>query len=88
MLAAMRSVQLARPWLWLLGLLTAGALSGCASVGEVQRATQGPTADGVWVATSRSHGRKGSSRGSRRIFHGGRRLRHPREPASSGSSAA
>ena len=50
MLAAMRSVQLARPWLWLLGLLTAGALSGCASVGEVQRATQGPTADGVWVA--------------------------------------
>ena len=50
MLAAMRSVQLARPWLWLLGLLTAGALSGCASVGEVQRATQGPTADDVWVA--------------------------------------
>ena len=39
-------------WLPLLVLLTAGALSGCASGGAaaVQRATQGPTADEVWLA--------------------------------------
>src|SRR5439155_24790431 len=38
-------------WLPLLVLLTAGALSGCASGGAaLQRATQGPTADEVWLA--------------------------------------
>ncbi len=50
MIAAMRSVQPARRRLLLLVLLVAGALSGCASGGAVQRATQGPTADEVWVA--------------------------------------
>ena len=48
--AAMRSVRPARHWLPVLVLLAAGALAGCASVGEVQRATQGPTADEVWLA--------------------------------------
>jgi hypothetical protein len=36
--------------LLLLLLLAAGALAGCASSGEVQRANQGPTADEVWLA--------------------------------------
>ena len=50
MIAAMRSVQPACRCLLLLVLLVAGALSGCASGGAVQRATQGPTADEVWLA--------------------------------------
>ena len=48
--AAMRSVQPARRWLPVVVLFAAGALAGCAKFGEVQRATQGPTADEVWVA--------------------------------------
>ena len=46
--AAMRSVRPARHWLPVFVL--AGTLARCASVGEVQRATQGPTADEVWQA--------------------------------------
>ena len=48
--AAARSIQSALRWLPVLVLFAAGALAGCASVSEVQRATQGPTADEVWVA--------------------------------------
>src|SRR3989454_12263080 len=48
--AAMRSVKPARRWLLVLVLLVAGALSGCASGGAGQRATQGPTAGEGWVA--------------------------------------
>ena len=50
MITAMRSVCSARRWLPLLVLFAAGAVSGCASGGGVQRATQGPAADDVWVA--------------------------------------
>src|SRR2546422_6049117 len=50
MIARMRSVQSARRWLLLLVLLVAGALSGCASGGAMQRATQGPAADEGWGA--------------------------------------
>ena len=50
MITVMRSVCSARRWLPLLVLLAAGAVSGCASSGGVQRATQGPAADDVWVA--------------------------------------
>jgi len=49
MITVMRSICSARRWL-LLVLFAAGALSGCASGGGVQRATQGPAADDVWVA--------------------------------------
>jgi len=49
MITVMRSISSARRWL-LLVLCAAGALSGCASGGGVQRATQGPAADDVWVA--------------------------------------
>jgi len=50
MITVMRSVCSARRWLPLLVLFAAGAVSGCASGGGVQRATQGPAADDVWVA--------------------------------------
>jgi hypothetical protein len=50
MIAAIYSFLPVRRWLPLLVLLSAGALSGCASGGQVLRATQGPTADDVWVA--------------------------------------
>src|SRR2546422_11074603 len=50
MIPVMRSVCSARRWLPLLVLFAAGAVSGCASGGGVQRATQGPAADDVWVA--------------------------------------
>ena len=50
MITVMRSVCFARRWLPLLVLFAAGVVSGCASVGGVQRATQGPAADDVWVA--------------------------------------
>src|SRR5438445_12434527 len=50
MITVMRSVCSARRWLPLLLLFAAGAVSSCASGGGVQRATQGPTADEVWVA--------------------------------------
>jgi len=50
MIAAIHSFRPVRRWLTLLVLLVAGALLGCASGGQVLRATQGPTADDVWVA--------------------------------------
>jgi len=50
MITVMRSVCSARRWLPLLLLFAAGAVSSCASGGAVQRATQGPAADDVWVA--------------------------------------
>ena len=51
MITVMRSVCSARRWLPLLVLLAAGTVLGCASGGGgVQRATQGPAADDVWVA--------------------------------------
>jgi len=50
MITLMRSVCSARRWLPLFVLFAAGAVSGCASGGGVQRATQGPAADDVWVA--------------------------------------
>jgi hypothetical protein len=50
MIAAIHSFWPVRRWLTLLVLLVVGALSGCASGGQVLRATQGPTADDVWVA--------------------------------------
>jgi hypothetical protein len=50
MITAIHSFRPVRRWLPLLVLLSAGALSGCASGGQVLRATQGPTANDVWVA--------------------------------------